>query len=236
MIVKYETASERKEARIHFYKDDVFLIAQEAIRSMKLSMPIEDLFATSEDFVNFLMENNITESDVICWEIDDLKEEIDDILTFYVIISISFVKLCALRKTKSNAESIARSLVLFCNEYEDFSVLLKKLCKKEQERVLNGKRVDLLTYELKTIEKDTTTDTECSIVKDIVDSAIGLSVEGIQHVENALCETNDKHNHIFDDEVERLRQARKKKSDYNILIGKINDIHGNNSVNIGNKE
>lgn len=236
MIVTYRTTSERKEARIHLYNDDVFLIAQEVIRGMNLSMPIEDLFATSEAFVNFLIKNNITDPDIISCEIDDLKEEIADIHTFYIIISISFVKLCALRKITKCAEGVARSLVVFCQEYEDFSNLLKMLCKKEQARALSGKRVDLLTYELKTIEQDITNGADISIVKDIVDSAIGLSVEGMQHVENALCEANDMHNHIFDNELKRLREARKEKSDYRIIIERLNDIHDNNSVNIGNKQ
>ncbi len=235
MIVSFENPEEQRKTRIKLYKDDVFLIAQEAINKLKTSIPLVDLFASADQFTNFLLENDLSERDAIQYEIDDLREELSDEQTFYVLLALSFVKLCALHKVKPNAENIARTLVGFCQEYDGFSDLLMQLSKKEKARWFDNKRSNLLTYELRCVEKETSITDGLMIVSSIVDAAIGLSVEGMQHVENVLSEVNDKYGHTFQKELDCLREARKKKSVSKIEIGKVNDIHDNPNVNIGTK-
>ena len=237
MIVLFDTPEERRNTRIKLYKDDVFLIAQEAINKMVLSIPLVELFASADQFTNFLLDNDLSERDTMQFEIDDLREEVADKQTFYVLLSLSFVKLCALQMVKPNAENIARALVGFCQEYDGFIDLLRQLQKKEKERWFENKRADLLTYELKCIEKDTPTIDGLKVVSCIVDAASeGLPADNIQPVEIALIEVNDKlDGHPFQNEIERLREARKKKSVSKIEIEKVNDIHGNDNVNIGSK-
>ena len=118
MMVLFESPEERRNTRIKLYKDDVFLIAQEAINKMEISIPLVDLFASADQFTNFLLDNDLSERDTMQFEIDDLREEVSDELTFYVLLSLSFVKLCALRMVKPNAENVARALVGFCQEYD----------------------------------------------------------------------------------------------------------------------
>jgi hypothetical protein len=225
MIVSFETPEERRNTRIKLYKDDVFLIAQEAINKLETSIPLEDLFASADQFTSFLLDNDLSDRDILQYEIDDLREELSDDQTLYILLSLSFVKLCALRKVKSNAENVARALVWFCQEYDGFTDLLKLLSKKEKEMWISNKRVDLLTYELKCIEKEIPTIDGMTVVSSIVDSAVGLSVEGMQHVENALSEVNDKFGHRYQQELNRLRKTRKKKSESKVEIG---EQHNNN--------
>lgn len=232
MIVFLETPEKRQKTRIKLYRDDVFLIAHETIKKQNLALPIEVLFASSDQFANFLLENDLDDHDLMQYEIDELRTEVKDELTFHLLLALSFVKLCALRKVKPNAESVARALVGFCQEYGGFTDLLKQLSKKEQERWYENKRADLLTYELKCIEKDVHAEDSNTIVTDIVEMAFGLTPEGMQHVENILSEINDKYGHRFQKQLDRLREARKKKSTFNINIEKMNDIHGNGNVNI----
>ena len=234
MIVKLETDAEKRDTRLRLFKDEVFLIAHEAIKDLHLSLSIEELFATSDTFANFLLENDLTDREIMQYDIDDLRNDISDEPTFYLVISLSFVKLCALRKTKDNAEDVARALVGFCQENEGFTDLLAQLTKKEHSRWLEGKRIDLLSYELKHIGTDAKTDDNRSVMAAIVDSALGLSVEAMQHVENVVSETNDKYNHHFDIELNRLREARREKSKFNLHFDKLNDIHGNSNVTISN--
>lgn len=237
MIVLFETPEERRNTRIKLYKDDVFLIAQETIKKLETSIPLVDLFASADQFTNFMLDNDLSERDNLQYEIDDLREEAPDEQTFYIILSLSFVKLCALRMVKPNAEKVARALVGFCQEYDGFADLLWQLRKKEKARWIENKRADLLTYELKCIEKGAPIIDGLAVVSSIVDAASeGLSADSILPVETALTEVDDKlDGHPFQKEIERLRNARKKKSVSKINIDKVNDIHDNPNVTIGNK-
>ena len=220
MIVLFETPEERRNTRIKLYKDDVFLIAQEAINKLKPSIPIVDLFASADQFTDFLLDNDISERDTMQYEIDDLREEVSDDQTFYVLLTLTFAKLCALRKVKPNAENVARALVGFCQDYDGFTDLLWQLQKKEKT-MLENKRVDLLTYELRCIGAKTSIPDGMTVVSSIVDTASeGLSPDNILPVEIVLAEFDDKFDgHPFQKEIERLRDARKKKSVTTIEIG-----------------
>lgn len=235
MIVSLKNPTQKRDTRIKLYKDDVFLIAQETIKKQNLSLSIEEMFASADQFTKFLLENDLTDRDVMQYEIDALSEEVADEQTLYVLLTLSFVKLCALRKAEPNAEHIARALVGFCQEYDGFPELLKQLSKKEHTRMLENKQVNLLTYELKCIEKEAPVEDGKAIVTAIVDSASGLSPDGIQHIENTLSEVNDNFGGRYQAELNRLREARKKKSEPKIKIEKVNDIHDNPNVNIGSK-
>jgi hypothetical protein len=76
-----------------------------------------------------------------------------------------------------------------------------------------------------------------TVVSSIVDTASeGLSPDKILPVEIVLAEIDDKFDgHPFQKELERLRDARKKKSVSKIKIDRVNDIHDNPNVTIGNK-
>ena len=235
MIVLFDTPEERRNTRIKLYKDEVFLIAQEAIKKLETSIPLVDLFASAEQFTNFLLNNDLSERDTMQYEIDDLREEVSDDQTFYILLALSFVKLCALRKVKPNAEDVARALVGFCQEYDGFTDLLRQLQKKEKARWFENKRADLLKYELKSLEKDVPSDDGDAVVASIVDVALGISVDGMQHVENVLSEVNDKSGHRYQKELDCLREARKKKSISTNIINTMFDISGNQNVTIGSK-
>lgn len=237
MIVLFDTPEERRNTRIKLYNDDVFLIAQETINKMDTSIPLVDLFASADQFTNFLLENDLSERDTIQYEIEDLREEVSDEQTFYVLLSLTFVKLCALRKVKLNAKNIARALVGFCQEYDGFTDLLGQFQKKEKARWFEDNRANLYAYELKSIEKGAPIIDGLAVVASIVDAASeGLSTDNILPVETALAEVDDKlGGHPFQKDIERLREARKKKSVSKIEIGKVNDIHDNPNVIIGSK-
>ena len=235
MIVLLDTPEKRRDIRLRLYKDDVFLIAHEAIKSIKPSLTLEELFASADQFTFFLLDNDISDRDIMQYEIDSLKAEVSDELSFFLILSLSFFKLGALRETKDNAEKVARALVSFCQEYDGFTDLLKQLSKKEKERWLDNKRIDLLTYELRCIPKEVPSTDGLTVMNSIVDASLDLSVEGMQHIENVLSEVNDQNGHQYQKELNRLREARKKKSKTLFHFERLNDIHGNGQVNIGSK-
>ncbi|MCR5362245.1 MAG: hypothetical protein K6E73_09560 [Bacteroidales bacterium] len=234
MIVKFNNAEERRIARLKLYKDDVFLIAHEALMDLNLPMDIVDLFVSAGKFSSFLLENDLDEREVMQYEIKDLRGETNDDKVFYSLLFISFVQLCALRKVQPNAVTVASALVGFCNEYEGFADLLKKLEKKERTRWFDGKRANLLTYELKCIEKEAVEDHRLTeIIEELVEESLGMSVDAMQAVEIVLSRLNDKQGHRFQEQLNTLRKTIDEKSKLQINIEKLNDIHNNEKVTLG---
>ena len=231
MIVLLKTKKKKKKVRIKLYKDDVFLIAHETIKKLMPSLSIEELFASADQFAFFLLDNDISKRGIMQYEIDDLREEFTDEKTFYLLLSLSYVKLCALRKTRPNAKEVVRALVGFCQEYDGFTDLLRQF--NDAEKGLDKKRVDLLTYDLNCMAEDGETEDDHALVASFVEVALGLSVDGMQHVENTLSEVNDKLGHRFQKELNCLREARKKKSESINNIETMFGISGNQNVNIG---
>ena len=76
---------------------------------------------------------------------------------------------------------------------------------------------------------------ENKIIADIVKTTCGYSVNVMQNIENVLSELNDNKEHRFQKELDFLRSARQQKSENKVNIERINDIHGNSTVNIGSK-
>lgn len=235
MIVLLKNQEEKRETRIKLYKDDVFIIAHEAIKETNPSLSIEEVFATADSFTNFLLEKDITAKELMQYEIDDLKAEAPDETSFYSILAVTLLKLSALRKIKENAENVGSVLIEFCQEYVGWNELLKKFSQKEYTRCLDDKRINLLTYELKCIDNNNQLKDENKIIADIVKTTCGYSVNVMQNIENVLSELNDNKEHRFQKELDFLRSARQQKSENKVNIEKVNDIHGNSTVNIGSK-
>ncbi len=232
MIVKFDTPADKKDARIKLFKDDIFVMALGAIGKVSPKLSVEELFANANHFTQYLVENDLSDPDIMQYEVDELRKEVSDNLSYYLIIALAFIKLCALRKTRPNAENIARTLNRFCQEYEGFADFLKQLYKKEQ---LMERRVGLLTYELQTIGTTESIEDGHKIMNAIVEVAKNTSYEGVEKLELVVSEVNEKFGNRYQEELDKLRAIRASKSQQNINIERVNDIHDNPYVNIGNK-
>lgn len=206
MIVRYETKDERRKARLGFYKDDVFVIAYDAIREYETNLSIEELFASTERFANYLIENKITDKEVVDLEVEGFDNALDEDDTLFLLLTISFVKLCALRKKEPLAVDVAKTLLPKCQEYEDFNRLLKAMDDKENAKRLDGWRADLIGYELKSINADGCNLQQArEVIEAIVENAEHYSTTTIEHLMNPLRDTNDQYGHAFDDVINRLK-------------------------------
>ncbi len=216
MIVTFESLADKREARIKLYKDDVFVMALGAIGKLSPKLSVEELFATADQFTQFLLEYDLSDRDVMQYEVEVLRGEMSDKLSFYLVIALAFVKLCALRMTRSNAVNIARTLNSFCQEYEGFADFLKQLLKKEQ---LMDRRTDLLAYELQTISTADSTEDGHKVVATILEVAEGLSYESVEKLEIVFSTVNEKHGYRFQEELDKLRAIRARKSERKLEIG-----------------
>ncbi len=229
MIVTFPSAAEKRNARIKLYRDDVFVMALGAIGKVSPKLSVEELFATADYFTQFLVDNDLADPDVMQYEVEELRAEMPDSLSFYLVISISYVKLCALSMTKHHALDIARTLNGFCREYDGFTDFLKQLFKKEQ---VTDRRTDLLAYELQTIGTSDTKVDGHELVASILEITKGLSYEAVEKLELVLSNLNDKYVYQYQAELDKLRAIRASKSEQKVEIG---EQHNNNCQQFMNK-
>lgn len=207
MIVRYETKDEKRKARLGFYKDDVFVIAYEAIADYDCQLGMEELFASADKFTNYLLVNEITDKAAIDFEVADFDNALDEDDTLFLLLTISFVKLCALRKKNPLAVDVAKVLLPKCQEYEDFNRLLRAMDDKENTKCLDGWRADLIGYELKSIKTEGCNLQQArEVIETIAENAEHYSTTTIEHLMNPLRDTNDQYGHAFDDVVNRLKE------------------------------
>ncbi len=224
MIVTFPSAAEKRDARIKLYRDDVFVMALGAIGKVGPKLSVEELFATADHFTQFLVEYDLSDPDVMQYEVEELRAEMPDSLSFYLVISLTYIKLCALSKSKPHALGIARTINGFCQEYDGFPDFLKQLFKKEQ---LMERRADLLAYELRTIDTADTKVDGHELVATILEVAKGLSYESVEKLEGVLSNVSDKHGHRYQTELDKLREIRTSKSEQKVEIG---EQHNNNCI------
>lgn len=240
MIVRLEKEKQRI-ARRQLFNDVVYTICHEALKQMQREghtelSPVE-VFLSARNFCDSILELPDIEEGLED-EMNDLEDEAEGKDDYMLILTLATVQLQAMTKRRVgiNFNKIIFRIFERLDSYKFLWPLVEQMTDKENERWLEGKRVDLLTYELTCIEKDIPTMDGKMVVASIVDVADGFSADNILPIETALAEVNDKlDGHPFQNELNRLRETRKKKSFFNINIDKVNDIHDNPNVNIGSK-
>ena len=239
MIVRLD--KERQGAARHkLLTDVVWAICNDTLRRLqhegKTTLAPIEVFLSARKFCDIVLGlSDINEG--IVYEMDDLEDEATGENDAMVVMMMATALLQARSKRQigTDFKNIILRIYERWNDHELFFPLLEQFADKEEARWLEGKKTDLLTYELSCIDIDVQVEDGNTIVTAIVDSASGLSPDGMQYVENSLSEVNDKYGHRYQAELDRLREARRKKSVSNINIDRVNDIHDNPNVNIGNK-
>lgn len=241
MICRIETEAERRATRLKFYKDDVFVIAHKAMKDMSCSLSLEEIFCSAEKLTHRLLTHEIVEDDFMDYEMDDFENSYEDKDALFLILTVAFIKLCALRKVNPLAKDVAKALVHRCQKYEGFTELLGKLDKVEQKRMVDKGRIDLLSYELKTIEKEKP---NLDTINELVNSTLECSVKVIENAIVAFSNFNNEQNHRFDMQLNVLTQGYKDKlngKDVKKIIiekaefkdatfGSMYDVHDNENV------
>ncbi|MBR4297903.1 MAG: hypothetical protein IKT82_06920 [Bacteroidaceae bacterium] len=189
-------------------KDDVFAIAHKALKAMPCSMSVESIFCTADNLVNHLLTHEITEEEYIDYVVDDFEAELNDEGAVFPILTVVFVKLCAIRKANPIAKSIARAFIHRCQRFADFQDLLEALAKVEHQRSVERGRIDLMNYALRTLSKEETSDED---INRLVNATLECS-EGV--IESAIVSFtifNNSMNHKYDMQLDALAQGYKDK-------------------------
>lgn len=209
MICKLKTDEERRKVRLAFYKDDVFVIAQGAVSKFRCSLALEEIFCTAEKLANHLLNNQITYKEFIDFEIDDFEAGCDDKEAVFLILVITFVKLCALRQRYPLAGDIARLMVHRPQRYDGFDDILRVLSNREIEE-LKKRRIDLFDYELKTVKKE---NPSTEIISTFVNATLECTLDVIEKVLVSFTNFNNEQNHKFDMQLHALTQGYKDKQE-----------------------
>ena len=238
MIVRLDKR-QQPAARHQLLTNMVWVISNGALRHLqhegKTNLAPVEVFLSARQFCDTILGlSDIDEG--IDYEMDDLEDEAEGDNDAMLVMMVATALLQAQSKRQGGTDY--RKIILHIyerwNDHELFLPLLGLFADKEAT-LLESRRIDLYTYELTSLGKDVPPEDGYMIVASIVDAALGLSVEGMQHVENILSELNDKFGHRYQAELDRLREARKKKSESINNIGTMFGISGNQNVNIGNK-
>lgn len=101
---------------------------------------------------------------------------------------------------KSNLKSVILCIMKRWCHHELFDALLDEGCKKEEARMAEGKRADLLHYELMEWEREEgeNPDAMRQFINQLLTPAYGRSVETIKEMLLLLNRYNIEHRHLFD--------------------------------------
>lgn len=208
MTDKRMTEAERRKLRLAFYKDDVFVIAHKAIRKEPCCLSVEELFCQAERLVRHLLKYEITDEDFIDMEMDDWEAGCEEGEVAFLVLTIAFVKLCALRKVHPLASRVARALVHRCQQYERFTDLLGELSEAEQKHVVDKGRIDLLNYELKSIGEENMHQAYAEQqINEYINAALDCDVQVVKNVIVAFTAFNERFHHLYDKQLGILMQG-----------------------------
>ena len=237
MIVRLDKEQQRQTRR-QLLNDVVYILSHDTLKQLQsdgltLLSPVEVFLSAQEFCKEILALPDMTEG--LNDEIEDLKEEAEGKSDAALILIVASLQIHALSKRKigANYHEVVLKILEYLDGYDQLLPLVEQMARKEESRWLEGKKSDLLNYELQCLAEDDSIDGQ-TVVASIVDAASeGLSSDAILSVETVLSEINDRYSHRYQSDLDRLREVRSTKSRSQINIEKMNDIHGNDRVNVG---
>lgn len=206
MIVRLDKKQQR-EARHQLLADVVYVICQDALKGVKREGNTElepvEVFLSAKGFCDTVLAlPDIDEG--IGYEIDDLEEEAEGESDALLVMVVATVQLQAMSKRRVGIDF--KKIILRIFEHLDGKELLWKLMEqmtdKEEKRWLEGKRTDLLNYELQEIELEGGGSEEIrKLFEDFVGYADKMGETTIKEVVLFLERYNIDHHHAYDKEL-----------------------------------
>lgn len=200
----------QKEIRRQLLNDVVYIISHEALKRMmhdghtKLT-PVEVFLSAQKFCETVLALPDIDEG--IGDEMDELEEEAESDSEAMLIMTMSTLQMQAISRRYAGVdfEKIIQNIYGRCDDHELFWPFMKQCTDKEEQRWLEGKKNDLLNYELQEIRLEGGGSEEMkSIVEDFVNAALVLSEVEIKSNIIVLSALNLEYGHIFDNYLRML--------------------------------
>lgn len=206
MIVRLDKKQQR-EARHKLLADVVYIICQDALKGVKRDGKTElepvEVFLSAKEFCDTVLAlPDIDEG--IGYEIDDLEEEAEGENDALLVLVVATVQLQAMSKRRVGI--YFKKIILRIFEHLDGKELLwtliEQMTDKEEKRWIEGKRTDLLNYELQEIELEGGGSEEIkNLFEDFVGYADKMGETTIKEIVLFLERYNIDHNHAYDKEL-----------------------------------
>jgi len=206
MIVRLEK-EQQKSARRKLLADVVYIISHEALRKMKqdghTELSPEELFLSAQEFCETLLAlPDVMEG--LDDEIGDLEDEAEGKNDAMLIMTLATAQLQA--RSKKCVGIDIRKIILYIYKRLDGHDLLwpliEQMTDKEDARWMEGKKTNLLDYELQEIKQDGGGSEEIrQLFADMVDYSDNMDKETIRGNLLFLNRYNIDHNHAYDKEV-----------------------------------
>ena len=206
MIVRLEK-EQQKPARHQLLADVVYIISQDALKQMQRDghtelSPAEVVLSARNFCHEVLALPDIDEG--LEYEIEDLEDEAEGENDAMLIMALATAQLQA--RSKKCVGIDIRKIILHIFERLDGHDLLwpliEQMTDKEDARWLEGKKTNLLNYELQEIKQDGGGSEEIKqLFADMVDCSDKMDKETIKGNLLFLNRYNIDHNHVYDKEV-----------------------------------
>ena len=209
MIVRLEK-EQQKSARRQLLHDVVYIISHDALRKMKQDghtelSPVE-LFLSAQNFCETLLAlPDVIEG--LDEEIDDLEDEAEGKNDAMLILTLATAQLQA--RSKKYVGIDIRKIILHIYERLDGHDLLwpliEQMTDKEDARWLEGKKTNLLDYELQEIKIDGGGSEEVKAFMDkYTQATLALTPDEIRSTLIVLSSLNLEYGHTFDEHIALL--------------------------------
>lgn len=206
MILRLEK-EQQKSARRQLYNDIVYVISHEALKEMqrdgKTELSPVEVYLSSQRFCETLLSLPDVE-ECIDDEIDELFDEAQGENDAMLILTISTVMLQAISKKRVGLDirkTISR-IYEYLDDNENFLPFFKQLAYKEESRWIEGKKTELLNYEMQEIEFEGGGSEEVRrLFEDFINYGDKIDVDSIKGNLLILNRYNIEHNHVYDNEI-----------------------------------
>ena len=209
MIVRLDKG-QQASARRQLLTDVVWAICHDTLRLLlhdkKTTLTPVELYLSARNFCDTVLElDDIDEG--IDYEMDDLEDEADGMNDALLVTMLATVQMQAMSKLRVGVDF--RKIILHIyqrwQDHELFVPLLQGFSRKEEARWLEGKRTNLLEYELREIEVEGGGLLEkTAFVEEQVAVVLTLEPTDIKSFLLILEKLNVSNNHAFDEQILRL--------------------------------
>lgn len=206
MIVRLDKQKQRT-ARHQLFNDVVYIISHEILKQMQREgntelSPVE-VFLSARNFCDSILELPDIEEGIDD-EIDDLEDEADGKDDYKLILVLSTVQLQAISKRRVGIdfEKIIFRIFERLDGYEFLWPLIEKMTIKEETRWLEGKKTNLLEYEVQEIKLEGGGSEEIrQLFEDLLHYSDKMGETSIKELLLFLERYNLDHNHAYDKEI-----------------------------------
>lgn len=253
MIVRLDK-EQQKQARRQLLNDVVYILSHDTLKQLQIdghtSLSPVEVFLSAQKFC----EEVLALPDIIEGlndEIEDLEIEAGGKNDAATILTVASLQILALSKRKigANYREVVLRILEYLDGYDQLMPLVEQMARKEEARWVEGKKSDLLNYELQQIvlEGGGSEDVR-QLFEDFVGFADNTDTQSIKEALTFLNWYNHHHNHSYDKEISTLYEILGIKSktrldikEYNVNKYVEHEIHnvesgGNGVVMNANKD